>query len=309
MSNLNRRKPKIVVTKNLKFYEDQIKRLKSLGDVTFYNTDPKSTAEWLERCQGADIICTGFFGLKSAKVYQLKNVFFSVPFVGVEFLDKKKLKKNNVVVANTPGCNKEAVAEWMMGMMLMHFRRLCQLTRTTNPNKIEILQTATSLYHKKITILGAGHIGRQLAKICKSFGMQVVFFRRGDDLIKSVKDADVIANCLSLNDTTINLLNKKFFSSLKRGSFFVSAARPQIYDLRALKEALNKGILVGVADDASNAEAGDVHDPAYQKILNHPKILITPHLAWNADSDRRQANDMMIDNIESWLNKKPINLI
>ena len=48
-------KPKIVTTKDLNFYEDQIERLNTLGDVTYYSDDPKSTDEWLERCKGADI--------------------------------------------------------------------------------------------------------------------------------------------------------------------------------------------------------------------------------------------------------------
>lgn len=302
-------KPRITVTKNLELYEDQVKRLESLGDVTYYDKDPKSSDEWLERCRGANIVCTGVFGLKSDKVYQLKNVFISLPFVGVEFLDKKKLKKNNIVVSNSPGCNQEAVAEWIVGMMLQYFRRLCRLTRITDLPKDEILKMATSLYNKKITILGAGHIGIQLGKICDSFGMKVNFFKRGNNLLKSVKDADIIANCLSVNSATIGLLNKQFFSSLKRGSFFVSASRHQIYDVEALKDALDKNILIGAADDAADAEVGNINEPDYKTLLSHPKILATPHIAWNTDAERRKANDIMIDNVEAWINKKPINLI
>lgn len=239
----------------------------------------------------------------------MKNVFISLPFVGVDFLDKKRLKENNIVVSNAPGCNKEAVAEWIIGMLLMYFRHLDRLTRTADLPKKEILKTATSLYDKKITILGAGHIGRQLGSICESFGMQIHFFRRGDDLRKSVKDADIIANCLSVNGATKGLLNKTFFSSLKRGSFFISVSKHQIYDIDALKYALDKNILIGAADDATDAEVGDSNDSNYQRLLCHPKILVTPHIAWNADSDRRKANDMMIDNIEAWIKKKPINVI
>jgi len=302
-------KPKIVVTKNLKFYEDQIERLESLGEITYYNEFPKSTDEWLDRCRNADIICTGRFGLKSDKVYELENVFISLPFVGAEFLDIKKLQERNIVVSNSPGCNKEAVSEWIIGMMLMYFRRLSQLTRTTDLPKDEILKTATSLYNKKITILGAGYIGKQLGKICESFGMIVNFFKRGDDLINSVKDADIIANCLSANSTTTNLLNKDFFNSLKKGSFFISSSRSQIYDIEALKEAIDKEILAGAADDAASIEVGDINEVEYKTLLNHPKILVTPHIAWNADVERRKSNDIMIDNIEAWLAKKPINLI
>ncbi|MBU0707963.1 hydroxyacid dehydrogenase, partial [Patescibacteria group bacterium] len=186
------KKPTIVVTKNLELYEDQTARLDSLGNATYYNDLPRSDDEWLERCRGADIICTGMYGLKSEKVYELDNVFISLPFVGAEFLDRNRLKEKNITVSNSPGGNKEAVAEWIIGMMIMHFRRLPQLTRTTDLQKEEILKTATSLYNKKITILGVGHIGKQLGNICESFGMIVKYFKRGDDLIGFVKDADVI---------------------------------------------------------------------------------------------------------------------
>lgn len=301
-------KPKIVVTKDLKFYKDQIERLKSLGDVTFYNKSPETSDEWLKRCKGADIICTGMLGFNTDKLYELKNVFISLPFVGVEFLEKQKLINNNIVVSNSPGCNKEAVSEWIIGMMLMYFRRLNKLTRT-NLSKKEILETAISLYDKKITILGEGNIGKHLGKICTSLGMEVRFFKRRDNLLGSVKDADVVANCLSANATTKGLLNRDFFLSLKKGSFFVSIARPQVYDIKALKEALDKKILIGAADDAGGAKIGDVNDPNYKELFSHPKILVTPHISWNADIERRKSNDMMIENIEKWLKSTPINLV
>ena len=301
-------KPKIVVTKNLQLYDDQKERLESLGDVTYYDVPPHSAEEWLERCNGVDIVCTGIFGLKSDKAYELKNVFISLPFVGVEFLDKQRLKERGIIVANAPGCNKEAVAEWIIAMILMHFRQLHTLTRTTQP-KEKIINIAPGLWNKNITILGKGNIGVQLGKICEAFGMNVIFFERGDNLTGSVKDADIVANCLSVNETTLGLLDKKFFSSLKKGVFFVSASRHNTYDIEALKESLNNNIVSWVADDAADIEAWDVDDLEYKNLLAHPKILATPHIAWNADSEKRRANDLMIDNIEAWLKKKPINLI
>jgi len=67
--------------------------------------------------------------------------------------------------------------------------------------------------------------------------------------------------------------------------------------------------VVGVADDAASSEVGDINEPDCKKLLDHPKIFVTPHIAWNTDSERRIAYDIMIDNIEAWLNKKPINLV
>ncbi len=302
-------KPKITVTKNLQFFPDQKERLESLGDVTYHNEPCDSAEEWLRRAKDADIVCSGMFGFNTEKLYELNDVFISVPFVGVEFLDKDKLKERNTNVANAPGCNKEAVAEWIIGMMIMYFRNLQNVANTETLPKEEILKTGKGLSGKKITILGTGSIGTHLGKICESFGMEVSFFRRGEDLIESVKDADIVANCLSSNESTKGILDRKFFISLKQGSFFASITRPQVYDIEALKEALDKDILFGAIDDNGGGPIGDTEDSQYQELLKHPKISVTPHVAWNSETEIRNSNDIMIDNIEAWLKNEPINLV
>lgn len=301
-------KPRIVVVKDLHLYDDQKQRLESLGHVTYYNTSPRSSDEWFERCVGADIICTGLFGLKSEKVYALQVVFISLPFTDAEFLDTKRLRKRNIVISNAPGCNKEAVVEWIVGMLLLHYRKLSELVRTTE-SRDRIINAGPGLYGKNITILGAGNIGNQLKHVCESLGMNVTMFRRADSLLESVRDADIVANCLSANNTTTELLDRKFFFSLKKGSFFISIARSHTYDISALKDALDQNILVAAADDAASAQVGDTTDSKYTELLQHPRILVTPHIAWNADSERRKSNDIMIDNIEAWKANTPIHVI
>lgn len=299
---------KIVVTQGLHFYQDQIDRLKSLGDVTFYDDLGKSPEEWLERCKGADIICTGKFGLKK-KIYELKEVFISLPFVGIGWIDKEKIKARNITVAYSPGCNKDAVSEWIVAMILNLLRQLPHYIKNTDLPKGVIPDFEAGLTNKKITILGKGNVGSRVGKICEALGMKVSFFKRGDDLFESVKDADVVVDALSLNESTIRLLDKKFFNSMKKGSYFVTITSPKICDVDAMIEALDKGILAGAAHDSGGIQIGDVHDPFYKKLLNHPKILVTPHIAFNTDVTKRVSYDMMIDNIEAWLNKKPINLV
>jgi phosphoglycerate dehydrogenase-like enzyme len=299
---------KIVVTKNLGFYPDQKERLNGLGDVTCYNSLHSSPDEWLDRCKDADVICSGLAGLELDSVYQLKNVLISLPFVGVEFLDLDRLKLNGVTVANSPACNREAVAEWIVGMLLMRFRNL-NIFVEGNVDKGVFLEKGLSIWNKSIAILGAGNIGRHLEKILTSFGANVDVFRRGDDLIGTVEGRDVVINCLSANESTDNLLDANFFKSLKKGAYFVSVARSKTYDVDALVEELDSGRLAGAIDDVASAMVADVDDVIYQKLFNHPKVFATPHIAWSSESEARKANDMMIDNIEMWMNGNPQNIL
>lgn len=300
---------KIIVAQDLGLSLKDIEKLKQLGDLTIYNELSKTPEEWLERCQGADIICTGKFGLKTEKTYDLKNVFFALPFVGVGFFDKEKLKANNLTVSYCPGCNKDAVSEWIVGMIINLLRDLPEMINNTTLPKGVIPKETFGLTNKKITIIGKGNIGSRVGKVCETLDMQVNYFTRNDDLIKSVETADVIVNTLSKNPTSENLLDETFFNSLKKGSFFVSVTSPSVFDTDAMLKALDKGTLSKVAIDTGGIQVGDVNDEYYKKLLNHPKVLVTPHIAYNTDVTDEVSNKMMIKNIEAWLNKKPINIL
>ncbi len=298
---------KIVIAQNLGLNKEEKNRLNKLGDVKYYDDLAKTPEEWLERCKSADVICTGKFGLKQ-KIYDLENTFFSLPFVGTGFLDLAKLKEKNIKVSRCPGCNKEAVSEWIVGMIINLFRELPSYINVLDLN-IRRPEASKGLAGKNITILGKGNIGSRVGRICEAFEMNVKYFLRGDNLIDPIKEADVVVDALSLNESTKGLLDKNFFFSFKKGSFFITVTSSEIWDVEAILEALDKGILAGMANDCGSVQFGDVKDPFFVKMAQHPKVLATPHIAHNTDVTDRKGNKMMIDNIEAYLSGKPINLI
>lgn len=300
--------PKIIIPQPLGFYPDQIARLEQLGEVQFFSDMAKSPEEWLERVKTADIICSGKFGLKE-KIYDLQNVFLSLPFVGVGWIDLERLKLNHVTVSNAPGCNKDAVSEWAVFMLLALFRNFLPFIRNTTLPKGTRPEATFGLTGKKVTILGHGNIGTRVCNVCESLGIQVTFFKRGDELLHTIKEADAVIDCLSQNPTTLGLLDADFFKGMKKGSFFVTVTGSKIWNIDAMLEALNENILAGVATDAGSVQFGDIHDPLYQKLLSNQKVLVTPHIAHNSDVTDRVANDMMIENIKAWIKGQPINIV
>lgn len=297
---------KIVIVQDLGLSQEQIKRLKKLGKTKFYHDTINSTKEWLRRCQNADIICSDFGGLQEG-IYQLKDKFISLPFVNVGWIDKKKIKKNKVIVANSPGCNKEAVAEWIICMMLMLMRKFPKFIDNTKLDTSKFPEITKGLPGKNVAILGKGNVGTIVGKICQAMSMKVKYFTRGNNLLNSVKNAEVVINCLSSNPSTIGLLNKKFFNFLKNGSYFLSVTPPDVYDSKAMISALDKN-LAGVADDCAKISVGDAKDPYFKRLAKHPKIIATPHIAFNTDVSAKVANDIMIANIEAHLKGKMINI-
>lgn len=301
---------KIVVTNNQDFTEEQKRRLEGLGEVTYYNKPPESAEEYLERIKGADIVCSGAAGLDKAYA-QVKDVYITVSFVSVAFVDLETLRQNNVQLSNAPGANRHAVAEWVAYMMLLMFRSFNDaLDREESYRENGAFPPLTpGLAGKNITILGYGNVGKQVSRLAEAFDMNVTYFKRGDNLLDSVKNADVIIDTLSSNGSTQKMLDKTFFESVKPKSYFISVARGEITDEDAMLEALDNGRLAGVATDCASIAVGDTDDLYYQKLLNHPKVIITPHIAYSSEMSGKLGNDIMIDNVEAYINSTPQNLL
>jgi phosphoglycerate dehydrogenase-like enzyme len=299
----------IVVSEGLRLSLEQTKRLESLGECTIYDKPAKSNEESLKRFEEADIICTESAPIENV-IYNLKDKLVCFPFVGMHWLDHEKLKKNSIKVANTPGCNKTAVTEWIVAMMILLSRELYSSINKPSDKYSGFPQDTKGLAFRKVTILGRGNIGKHVGEVCELMGMNVRYFTRNDDLIESVKDADFIVNCLATNEETKGLLSEDFFDSLKEGAYFVSITDEKIYDIDALKKVLDSGRVAGTAlDPAGITTIGDSSDPLYRDLTKHPKILVTPHIAFNSDVAIRVGNDIMIDNAEAWIKVKPINIV
>ncbi len=300
--------PKIVVTQELNFTPDQEKRLRTFGDVKMYHDLPATYDDWVERVKSADIICSGKFGLEQ-RGHTLKNKFISLPYVSVSWYDHDKGQADNLVVANSPGSNKDAVADWIIAMVINLTRDLpAQINQQPYP-KGQMPPPTPGLTGLKICLLGAGNIGTRVAAVCQALGMQVSFFRRGDDLTTATAGQDIIVNCLSSNPSTAGLLSQNFFSRLKPGAYFITVAIEDTLDTEAMLAALESGQLAGVATDCASVQVGNAYDPFFLRLAHHPKVLATPHIAYNTLLSAKVGVDMMIDNIEAWLAGKPQNIV
>lgn len=301
---------KIVVTEPHDFTEEQKQRLDDLGSVTYYDTPPSSPEEYLRRIGDADVICSGRNGLQDTYP-QLKDIYIAVAFVSTAFMQLDVLQHNNVTVSNTPGINRHAVSEWVMAMIILLMRDLPRAINTHQTLREDgaLPSVTPGLAGKKITVLGRGNVGQRVQELATVFGMTVATYTRDDNLLESISDADVVVDTLSSNSSTLQLLDDSFFNAMKQGSYFISVTRPEITDEDAMLRALDSGRLCGIASDCGGAFVGDTEDPLYQKLLDHPKVLVTPHIAYNSEMSRQMGNDHMIDNVEAWLNGKPQNIV
>ena len=295
---------KNIVVIGVNFQGEQKKRLEALGKVTYW-PNPSSSDEFLQHTKDANIICSnGSFLLENLP--KLRNVFVTYPYIELGAFDSEELKNNGVFVANTQGSNRDSIVEWVIFMILSLFRKFPSVVRVKDSITLEFQE---SLNGKRVLIVGKGCIGTKIGLTCEAFGMNVDFFKRGDNLSVKSKDADVVINSLNCNSSSKNLLNEEFFMSLRKGTYFISFVRLYTYDLNGLNKAIEQGIVAGAAIDCDPETPGDTSNKFYQTTLDNPKILVTPHIAFSTRQAIANGAEFALQNIEAFAHGTPKNVL
>lgn len=295
---------KIALDGDFNFTDDQLARLNAIGQVE--KLDGVSTDdEWLKAVQGYDVVCTwGDHVLPNLE--KLKDVLVTYPYTELGSFNSSILKDNNVFIANARGGNRKSIVEWTIFTILSLYRQFPNFLRTT---KQYPFTSTESVEGKKVLIVGHGTIGSEIGERCEAFGMNVEYFNRGDDLEAKANEADLVINALNCNPSSENLLNAEFFSKMKKGSYYVTFARPYTYDIDGLISAIEAGVVAGAGIDCDPEPLFDISNDFYKKCLSSEKILVTPHVAGVTKQASANGLEIMVQNVEAYLNGNPQNIL
>ena len=109
--------------------------------------------------------------------------------------------------------------------------------------------------------------------------------------------ADVITLHLPLHDGTRNLVNDALLAPAGPGAVLVNTARGGLADPSAVARALDDGRLRAAALDVHPTEPPVPGDP----LVAHPKVVMTPHMAWYSDQSEVDLRRKCAQNIAEWL--------
>jgi D-3-phosphoglycerate dehydrogenase / 2-oxoglutarate reductase len=121
----------------------------------------------------------------------------------------------------------------------------------------------TQLSSKTLGIVGLGGIGREVARIARGIGMEVIAWSRTPrpdagvplvDLDTLLARADVVSLNLALNDETRGIIDAARIARMKRGAILINTARGALVDEMALVEGLKNGQIARAGLDVFHAE-------------------------------------------------------
>lgn len=152
-----------------------------------------------------------------------------------------------------------------------------------DPGSVLALSEASAL------VVGVGAVGAEIGRLLSSFGTRVVGVdarrtgpvdgfvdvRPADDLDEQLGQADVVILTVPHTPQTEGLINAERLTRFRSTAYFVNVGRGPTVHLGALVDALDAGRLAGVALDVFDEEPLPADHPLWQ----HPKALVTPHVA------------------------------
>lgn len=262
---------------------------------------------------------------------------------GFDHIDVDYCKSKNIVVSNIPEYGSSTVAEHTFALLLNLTRKIPQAIEQIQRLNFDHSQLkGVDLCDKTIGIIGLGKIGMNVLRIAQGFRMKVLVYARHPDqeLAKKenfeyreleilLNESDVITLHLPLTSETKHIINKDNIIKFKKGAYLINTARGGLIDTEAILVGLDKGILAGVGLDVLEEE-DDLQEEVSlltrfsgqggqgidfktllcdHILIRHPKVIVTPHNAFNSQEALERIIKVTIENIKSFIDGKAINTI
>ena len=306
-------KKKILITRKL-LRENEERALKLWTPKLNLNDEIYSQKKLLELSEG----CNGILSSLTDKIDEkvVKSLPDSIKIisnfaVGFGNIDLEAAKKRNIIVTNTPDVLTDATAEIAMLLILGACRRAkegAEFVKTENWKWSADFLIGKQLTGSRLGILGMGRIGKALAKIAKSFGMEIHYRNRsklspenemGAKYHESIKSlfsvSDVLSICCPATKDTKDIINNESLEYFPKGAVITNVARGDMIEDEAMIQALNNRKIYAIGLDVYKGEPKI--NPGYLKL---PNAFILPHLGSATKKTRIAMADLAITNIEEF---------
>ncbi|KAE9529295.1 2-hydroxyacid dehydrogenase [Testudinibacter aquarius] len=282
--------------------------------IAYEATDPQQT---LQRLQDADVAVTNKVVIDKTLMQQLPKLkLIAVTATGTNNVDLDAAKALEITVKNVAGYSSVCVPEHVIGMIFALKHSLMgwyrdQLTDRWVDNKqfCYFDYPLTDVRNSVIGIFGKGNLGSEVGRLASVVGMKVLYAEHKDATTcregytpfdEVLAQADFVTLHCPLTPTTQNLINTETLALMKKGAFLINTGRGPLVDENALVAALKSGQLGGAAIDVMIKEPPEKGNVVMEAAKILPNLLVTPHIAWAADSAVEILVGKVRDNIEQF---------
>ena len=268
---------KIIIERNIPFIKGV---LDDLAQVEYLSAEEIDA----EAMRNADaLICRTRTRCNADLLHNSRCSFIATATIGTDHIDLDYCNHRGITVANAPGCNAPAVAQYVFASLA------------------HVINQPISNY--TIGIVGVGHVGSIVERWATQLGMKVLLCDppRAEiectnnfvSLDEIARQCDIITFHTPLTTSgkypTHHICNEAFIASLKHRPIIINCARGGIFDTQAVIDALNNNKIANVIVDCWEGE------PQLNLTLLEKAIIATPHIAGYSHEGKIRATAMALE--------------
>ncbi|WP_427340321.1 2-hydroxyacid dehydrogenase [Caloranaerobacter sp. DY30410] len=282
---------------------------------------PLTKEELITNIEDKDAVLCQLTDLIDKEVYdRAKRVkIFANYAVGFNNIDVDEATKRGIIITNTPGVLSDVTADLAWTLLLSVARRIVEADKYTRAGKFKCwsptLFLGQDLVGKTLGIIGAGRIGKTLAKRSIGFEMKILYHnrKRDEEMEKMfnakwvdkdtlLKESDFISLHVPLTKETYHMIGEREFKLMKETAILINTARGPVVDEKALVKALKEKEIWGAGLDVYEKEPEVEED--LKKMDN---VVLVPHIGSATINTRDNMAKIAAKNIIAVLNnEKPL---
>lgn len=259
---------------------------------------------------------TALSGKEYARLPKLKLI--SQTGRTTKHLDLASASSHGIAIVGTPADNGESTTELTIALILALLRKIPQVNARMR-EEIWPAIAGQTLAGKKVGVLGFGRIGKEVARILKSFGeTQVLAYSRsltpgraaevGAESVSFetlLTTSDILTIHISSNEQTQGMVGARELAIMKHGALLVNTARGAIVAEAAMIDALKSGQLGGVGLDVYDVEPLPMDHP----LRRFDNAILMSHRGYATVEVLWERYQQAIENILAYIEGRPLALL
>lgn len=228
---------------------------------------------------------------------------------GVDAPIFQRMLERGVRLSTSAGSTAQPIAQSAIGGMLMLARPFLPWLEAQRRHAWEPLRGTPppDLVGQRMTVVGLGSIGSEIARIAAAIGLEVTGVRRSprrdadpvqvivppSDLPRIAAETDWLVIACPLTDETRGLVSKDLLAQLKPGAQIINIGRGEVIDEPAFVDAVRSGRVAGAYLDVVSQEPLPPDSPLWDL----PNVIISPHNSAVAAGNDARANGYFLENL------------
>lgn len=279
--------------------------------------DCASPEDIVAQCADADAILLDLAPMTAQAVAGLKKCrVISRYGVGYENVDLDAATKAGIQVTNVPDYCMEDVSDHAVALMLACLRHIPMRDRRIREGAWNLQGESFRLLGKTLGIIGAGRIGRAVAKKTAGFGFKEILAYdpyvsaedlrsmgiRKTGLEELLESADIISLHLHANRETEGIIGEKALSLMKPTAILINVSRGPLVDDAALLSALRDNRILAAGLDTHNREPLGADSP----FCELDNVVLTDHTAYSTREGVSELKTKAAQNVVDVLLGNPV---